>query len=347
MPILTIAIPTYNRNEPLAQTLRRLIPQLTKDCNLLIVDNASDTPVTDTVSSLLETCDASAVRILRNRVNIGGSANVVRCIELCETEWLWILGDDDSPTPDAVKTILESAIQHPQASFITFRHAITMQVRPFRTKGVTEFASALEGIGDVLFISTSIYNARVLQRTVAIGNHFGYSLGPHLAALLCSLGTDGECVFSPSSIVERRRDVPPEMGYSTFDATLGLFTLLELPIPPPARAALARAMAQVRPRPRELFAKMIKWQIDGAPKEEARFFYRVIAARAFRLDRNLLRRLELWLWLHLLGHPQACNWLLVRMLPPRFRQQYDAFHILRLNRDCWYAQMQSQHGMTR
>lgn len=45
-------------------------------------------------------------RVVRKRANIGANANVLRCFELCETEWIWILGDDDHGLPGAVDKIL-------------------------------------------------------------------------------------------------------------------------------------------------------------------------------------------------------------------------------------------------
>jgi len=36
----------------------------------------------------------------------GGAGNVFRCLEECQTEWLWILSDDDPALPDAVAGLL-------------------------------------------------------------------------------------------------------------------------------------------------------------------------------------------------------------------------------------------------
>ena len=51
--MITIAIPTYNRNRTLKENLRLLLPQLTDRCRLLIIDNCSDTPVAETLADLL------------------------------------------------------------------------------------------------------------------------------------------------------------------------------------------------------------------------------------------------------------------------------------------------------
>ena len=105
MQRLTITIPTYNRSEALSKTVRQLLPQLTQECNLLIVDNASETPAIAVLGELLLAWPDVNIQIHRNRYNVGMCGNFMRCFELCDTEWLWILGDDDIPCPDAIKKI--------------------------------------------------------------------------------------------------------------------------------------------------------------------------------------------------------------------------------------------------
>ena len=46
--VLTIAIPTFDRNEQLARTVSALLPQLRPGVSLVIRDNASPVPVAAT-----------------------------------------------------------------------------------------------------------------------------------------------------------------------------------------------------------------------------------------------------------------------------------------------------------
>jgi hypothetical protein len=46
-------------------------------------------------------------QLVRNKFNIGANANILRCLELVRNPWVWILGDDDLPLPNAIETILE------------------------------------------------------------------------------------------------------------------------------------------------------------------------------------------------------------------------------------------------
>ena len=103
---LTIAIPTYNRNELLKANLLKLLPQVTDECRIIIFDNCSDVPVKDTLSDLLNGYSNIDISIVRNRYNIGMTANILKCFEECPDPWLWVLGDDDEVTDGAVARIL-------------------------------------------------------------------------------------------------------------------------------------------------------------------------------------------------------------------------------------------------
>ncbi|RZK28376.1 MAG: glycosyltransferase family 2 protein, partial [Hymenobacter sp.] len=107
--MLTIAIPTYNRNERLARSLEILVPQLSAGVKLVIIDNCSSVPIKDTVEPYL----LSNVKVVRNTYNIGMAANILRCFENCDTEWLWVLGDDDPPHKNAVEIIIQEIKAHP------------------------------------------------------------------------------------------------------------------------------------------------------------------------------------------------------------------------------------------
>jgi glycosyltransferase involved in cell wall biosynthesis len=105
-PLLTIAIPTYNR----ASCLRELLPILAdhlKDesrVELIISDNASpdQTPsvVQDFVSRGLR------VRYIRNPHNIGPDANFLQCFEQARGKYVWIFSDDDLIIPGGIARIL-------------------------------------------------------------------------------------------------------------------------------------------------------------------------------------------------------------------------------------------------
>lgn len=105
-PLLTIAIPTYNRAGCLKELLSVLADQLRTEerVELIISDNASpdETPavVRDFVQSGLR------ARYIRNEQNVGPDGNFLQCFEQASGKYVWIFSDDDLIVPGAVKKVL-------------------------------------------------------------------------------------------------------------------------------------------------------------------------------------------------------------------------------------------------
>lgn len=104
-PLLTIAIPTYNRANYLSQLLSSLSGQLAAhpEVELLVSDNAS-TDTTPTVISEFES-NALKMRYVRNQVNCGADANFLQCFELSRGKYVWLVGDDDIIAPGSLDKI--------------------------------------------------------------------------------------------------------------------------------------------------------------------------------------------------------------------------------------------------
>jgi abequosyltransferase len=107
-PLLTIAIPTWNRCEYLRQTLSQLRKETVKidsrKVEVLVCDNASpdDTP------AVVEAARAAglSIRSIRNTENIGSDANIAQCFNLAQGEYVLILGDDDLLVDDCLFWLL-------------------------------------------------------------------------------------------------------------------------------------------------------------------------------------------------------------------------------------------------
>ena len=113
-PILTISIPTYNRVDCIQRMVRTILPQLTNEVNLIVIDNQSPYDI----YSLFTEEEKTQFDLRRNDVNIGGDANIARCFEVARTKWVWVLGDDDIILPDAVSRVLETIKSHSDFAFM-------------------------------------------------------------------------------------------------------------------------------------------------------------------------------------------------------------------------------------
>lgn len=112
-PLLTIAIPTYNRSAFLELCLKRIREEL---CGLsaerrklvtIVVSNNASTDDTTEVISRNRCVEAGKFEVVSNRENIGGEGNVAQCYTSATTPYVWVLGDDDVILPGGLPMVLD------------------------------------------------------------------------------------------------------------------------------------------------------------------------------------------------------------------------------------------------
>ena len=106
-PLLTIAIPTYNRSADLAALLTELAPQLAAhpEVDLFISDNCSPDDTEAAVQGFI--ASGLPVRYVRQAENIGSDRNFVTCFESARGTFFWLCGDDDIILPGTLDRVVE------------------------------------------------------------------------------------------------------------------------------------------------------------------------------------------------------------------------------------------------
>lgn len=109
-PLLSIAIPTWNRAAILKIALSRLLPQISH-YNELIEIVISDNGSTDTTQEVISGGFASYENInktlFKQEVNKGFYGNFKKLISLCRGKYIWILSDDDYTFEDVLPMIIK------------------------------------------------------------------------------------------------------------------------------------------------------------------------------------------------------------------------------------------------
>jgi len=224
---LTVAIPTFNRNEILRQNLIALLPQMDANCELLIIDNCSVTPVADTLNDLVQQYSNIKIRFLRNRANIGSGANILRCFEYCTTDWLWILGDDDRVSKNAIKTVICAISKNKDAVFINFLSNVFSRTEINKVHGIDEFIDKLDHFANFLCISVNVFQVSKIIKYLKYGFQYCYSCGPHIALMLRGLGDNEQVIFSNEAIISKISTSNYSDYWSAIPVALGLDTLIE------------------------------------------------------------------------------------------------------------------------
>jgi abequosyltransferase len=108
-PLLTIAVPTYNRAGWLSRSLPEVLAQAAAEPAGRVEVVVSDNRSTDRTWDLLQRAAASHpfLRLHRNDQNLGGEANFRLLPRLAQGRFVWVLGDDDILLPGAVRRVVD------------------------------------------------------------------------------------------------------------------------------------------------------------------------------------------------------------------------------------------------
>ena len=103
-PRLSICIATYNRAQYIGETLESIIPQLTDDVEIVIVDGASTDDTRSVVKRYAENCQQIHYTQLPSKGGV--DYDYCKAVELAHGEYCWLFTDDDLFKPGAIRTVL-------------------------------------------------------------------------------------------------------------------------------------------------------------------------------------------------------------------------------------------------
>lgn len=158
---LSICIPTYNRSKHLINCLESIVSNsISKglDFQICISNNCS----TDETESIVQSyIGRLPIKYHKNESNLGVARNVLKVIEMADSEFVWLIGDDDLLMPTAVVDVLGLIQNNPLVDYfyINSFHLTTEYVhsypQPFNTKdlpGTMTPFSTFKGSGEMPFL---------------------------------------------------------------------------------------------------------------------------------------------------------------------------------------------------
>jgi hypothetical protein len=225
---------------------------------------------------------------------------------------MWLLGDDDRITPDAIETILKDIKENPDALFLNYARASFSRDSKFVTRGRTEFVTRLDSWSHLNFMSVGVYRCSRLRANLRFGYLYSYSMSPHLAVLMASLGDDGTCLFRTERIIDEQ--TLASETWSPMIAARGKFTLLGLMAGHEERVALAEKLRH-RPTLESIAFFLHLGARDPAKKEAALFQYDQYCSSAMYYDHRISTSIRVWLYRLLLMYPVATRPVLNTLFP--------------------------------
>jgi glycosyltransferase involved in cell wall biosynthesis len=212
LPKLSICIATLNRAAFLGGTLDSIISQATEDVEIVIVDGAS-TDNTEQVVRLYQQ-QFPRLRYLRLAAKGGVDQDYNRAVELAQSEYCWLMTDDDLLKPGALAAVLEAlrgayglVIVNAEVRTTDLRQVLVPSRLPFsadrvyqpteadRERLLAETGDYLSFIGGVV-IKRELWNARDKAR------YFGTEF-VHVGVIFQSLLPEATLVLAHPWIVIR------------------------------------------------------------------------------------------------------------------------------------------------
>lgn len=103
-PLLSICIATYNRAEFIGATLESIIPQITDEVEIVVVDGASTDHTSSVVKSYIEVC--KKINYIQLPSKGGVDQDFCKAVEYAQGKYCWLFTDDDLLKPNAISTVL-------------------------------------------------------------------------------------------------------------------------------------------------------------------------------------------------------------------------------------------------
>lgn len=198
--ILTIGIPTYNRKNQLTNCLNRICPLITGEVQVLVIDNGSDKY--DFSEFIKPYVDKYGVIAYQNKKNVGIDANQAKVFEMCDTKWLWMLGDDDFIMENAIADVLMIIKQNSNAIYINLNSNFVGTV-----SGIKGFAEAMKlkwAYGHSFFISECLHNIEAASSDIYWHYRYLSSYTGQILRVMKHLvdSPNSECVFIDTKVLD-------------------------------------------------------------------------------------------------------------------------------------------------
>ncbi len=170
-PLVTIAIPTFNRAAYLVEAIESALAQTYGNIEVLISNNASTDNTPSVIRSAVEA--DKRVRSLTQTHNIGMVGNWNACLEAAQGRYFLLLSDDDVLEPDAVG-LLVTGLAASQVCFAYGKVAYIGERGGTSKDGAPEFETGSEMVAGYSRGERAAYPSATLMKTDEVRGCGGY-----------------------------------------------------------------------------------------------------------------------------------------------------------------------------
>ena len=226
-PLVTLVIPTLNGSDYIRETVSSALSQDYANLDILISDNGSRDETLELVRSV--TKGDARVRFRRNEATVPIYTHFNQCVDAARGEFLTILDDDDTISPNFISSTVRVASQFPDVNVVVPRNIIVDANGIVTRELATPDETVLDGVEFVchwVYGRTPDYFASVgtvLSRTATVRHFGGYQAFvrgrniDNLIFLQCAISGSGRIGFAHDAVFrwrvyERSYAASPPLG---------------------------------------------------------------------------------------------------------------------------------------
>jgi glycosyltransferase involved in cell wall biosynthesis len=184
--------------------------------------------------------------LVRNVSNIGLAGNINRVFELARGKWVWVLGDDDIPAPNALTTCLSAiARSDPAVILIKFSSENGVNEKVAKITSLGQLADSFqisEFYSNFIFISSSVFLRQAFLEQLEAASSYSYTLVPHLVVMLLNLHLGKSILLLPDSLLTPGGERIG--GWDLHSLQIGALAIAELPLPTNTLVRLLKRFAR-------------------------------------------------------------------------------------------------------
>lgn len=218
-PLLSIAVPTYNRSDNLSQLcetfLFKVVTDFDGDVDVIVCDNSDFEPSERNQAILKD----SNITYKKNKMNLGFSGNIVRCMEESTGEFVWIISDDDDVNYDAfcklIKWLKHADVNDINAIMLPFynynesgdKYLMNTKMDWGNSNGdLCEIIANTSNIPFVLFSGLIVRNLKENKESLlrTVGEEFAGNDFIQIPLFMSIIGKGGKLDFYPEALQEYR-----------------------------------------------------------------------------------------------------------------------------------------------
>jgi len=238
-PMISICIPTYNREKYLNTAISSVIDQVNKNYKDLLEMCISDNCSTDGTERLVKKwIKKSPIPIFykKNKKNLGLDQNFLNVADMTHGEYCWFLSSDDAFESDAINVAIRKIKENPEIDLFVLNdnaYDTTLKKKmtspPFKKfrEGNYCFENPLEVIkkatSRIGYVSILIFKKKIWIKEKGYKEFIG-SVYVHVYILFCAIKRGAKVMFNSDPVVKHR------LGNDLAEMSLNVYKRRELDI---------------------------------------------------------------------------------------------------------------------